>query len=102
MPIMHLKLYHNMFCFCGNSDDKSDGNFVGKYLGLCEERNSCILTSSSGMFYFLFPQNVALSTVQRKYFNETKGLEYIEQLCTPEFSTVLMEVQMKYGIKFCI
>ncbi|XP_032883746.1 mutS protein homolog 4 [Amblyraja radiata] len=41
-------------------------------------------------------KNVALSTVQRKYFNETKGLEYIEQLCTPEFSTVLMEVQMKY------
>ncbi|XP_043556003.1 mutS protein homolog 4 [Chiloscyllium plagiosum] len=41
-------------------------------------------------------KSVALSTVQRKYFNETKGLEYIEQLCTPEFSTVLMEIQMKY------
>uniref|UniRef100_UPI00398F1709 mutS protein homolog 4 isoform X1 n=1 Tax=Pristiophorus japonicus TaxID=55135 RepID=UPI00398F1709 len=41
-------------------------------------------------------KSVALSTVQRKYFNETKGLEYIEQLCTPEFSTVLMEIQLKY------
>ncbi|XP_077189415.1 mutS protein homolog 4 isoform X2 [Paroedura picta] len=41
-------------------------------------------------------KNVTLTTVQRKYFSETKGLEYIEQLCTPEFSTVLMEVQSKY------
>ncbi|XP_072853914.2 mutS protein homolog 4 isoform X4 [Pogona vitticeps] len=41
-------------------------------------------------------KNVAFTTVQRKYFNETKGLEYIEQLCTPEFSTVIMEVQSKY------
>ncbi|GCC35757.1 hypothetical protein chiPu_0014245 [Chiloscyllium punctatum] len=46
--------------------------------------------------FLSFSQSVALSTVQRKYFNETKGLEYIEQLCTPEFSTVLMEIQMKY------
>ncbi|KAH1166864.1 hypothetical protein KIL84_016036 [Mauremys mutica] len=38
-------------------------------------------------------KNVTFTTVQRKYFNETKGLEYIEQLCTSEFSTVLMEVQ---------
>ncbi|XP_025028977.1 mutS protein homolog 4-like, partial [Python bivittatus] len=38
-------------------------------------------------------KNVTFTTVQRKYFNETKGLEYIKQLCTPEFSTVLMEVQ---------
>ncbi|KAM3841776.1 mutS protein homolog 4 [Vipera latastei] len=41
-------------------------------------------------------KNVTFTTVQRKYFNETKGLEYIEQLCTSEFSTVLMEVQSKY------
>ncbi|XP_032073691.1 mutS protein homolog 4 [Thamnophis elegans] len=41
-------------------------------------------------------KNVTFTTVQRKYFNETKGLEYIGQLCTPEFSTVLMEVQSKY------
>ncbi|XP_053247997.1 mutS protein homolog 4 isoform X3 [Podarcis raffonei] len=42
-------------------------------------------------------KNVTFTTVQRKYFNETKGLEYIEQLCIPEFSTVLMEVQSKNG-----
>nr|XP_056701237.1 mutS protein homolog 4 [Euleptes europaea] len=41
-------------------------------------------------------KNVTFTTVQRKYFSETKGLEYIEQLCTPEFSTVLMEIQSKY------
>ncbi|XP_078529538.1 mutS protein homolog 4 [Lissotriton helveticus] len=41
-------------------------------------------------------KNVTFTTVQRKYFNETKGLESIEQLCTPEFSTVIMEVQSKY------
>lgn len=39
---------------------------------------------------------VAFTAVQRKYFNERKGLEYIQQLCTPEFGTVLMEVQAKY------
>ena len=43
----------------------------------------------------IFFQNVNFTTVQRKYFNETKGLEYIEQLCIAEFSTVLMEVQSK-------
>lgn len=42
-----------------------------------------------------FFQNVNFTTIQRKYFNETKGLEYIEQLCIAEFSTVLMEVQSK-------
>ncbi|XP_063281358.1 mutS protein homolog 4-like isoform X2 [Prinia subflava] len=41
-------------------------------------------------------KNVTFSTVQRKYFNETKGLEYIEQLCASEFSTIFMEVQSKY------
>ncbi|XP_062834205.1 mutS protein homolog 4 isoform X2 [Anolis carolinensis] len=41
-------------------------------------------------------RNVTFTTVQRKYFNESKGLEYIEQLCIPEYSTVLMEVQSKY------
>ncbi|RXM92782.1 MutS protein-like 4 [Acipenser ruthenus] len=41
-------------------------------------------------------RNVAFTAVQRKYFNERKGLEYIQQLCAPEFSTVLMEVQAKY------
>ncbi|NXF32432.1 MSH4 protein, partial [Nyctibius bracteatus] len=41
-------------------------------------------------------KNVTFTTVQRKYFNETKGLEYIEQLCASEFTTVFMEVQSKY------
>ncbi|KAG9336429.1 hypothetical protein JZ751_002776, partial [Albula glossodonta] len=43
-----------------------------------------------------YAKNVAFTTIQRKYFNERKGLEYIQQLCAPEFSTVLMEVQAKY------
>ncbi|KAI4879092.1 hypothetical protein NFI96_014431 [Prochilodus magdalenae] len=49
--------------------------------------------------YNLITENfssVAFTAVQRKYFNERKGLEYIQQLCAPEFSTVLMEVQTKY------
>lgn len=37
-----------------------------------------------------------LATVQRKYFNETKGLQYIKELCVPEYSTVEMEVATKY------
>ncbi|XP_064003600.1 mutS protein homolog 4 isoform X3 [Pogoniulus pusillus] len=41
-------------------------------------------------------KNVTFTTVQRKYFNEAKGLEYIEQLCASEFGTILMEVQSKY------
>ncbi|XP_041927932.1 mutS protein homolog 4 isoform X2 [Alosa sapidissima] len=40
-------------------------------------------------------QNVTLTTVQRKYFNERKGFEYIQQLSAPEISTVFMEVQTK-------
>ncbi|KAM4540437.1 mutS protein homolog 4 [Fundulus diaphanus] len=42
-----------------------------------------------------FP-GVTFTGVQRKYYNEKKGLEYIQQLCAPEFATVLMEVQAKY------
>ncbi|XP_077094512.1 mutS protein homolog 4 isoform X1 [Siphateles boraxobius] len=42
-----------------------------------------------------FP-SVTFTPVLRKYFNEKKGLEYLQQLCVPEFSTVLMEVQTKY------
>ncbi|XP_062863717.1 mutS protein homolog 4 [Trichomycterus rosablanca] len=42
-----------------------------------------------------FP-SVAFSAIQRKYFNERKGLEYIQQLSAPEFNTVLMDVQTKY------
>ncbi|KAM7403012.1 hypothetical protein PAMA_003775 [Pampus argenteus] len=43
-----------------------------------------------------FP-GVAFTAIQRRYFNERKGLEYIQQLCAPEFGTVLMEVQAKYA-----
>ncbi|XP_037551421.1 mutS protein homolog 4 [Nematolebias whitei] len=49
--------------------------------------------------YKLITENfpgVTFTAVQRKYFNERKGLEYIQQLCAPEFNTVLMEVQAKY------
>uniref|UniRef100_H2MNA4 MutS homolog 4 n=1 Tax=Oryzias latipes TaxID=8090 RepID=H2MNA4_ORYLA len=42
-----------------------------------------------------FP-GVPFTAIQRKYFNEKKGLEYIQQLCAPEYGTVLMEVQAKY------
>ncbi|XP_044529428.1 mutS protein homolog 4 [Gracilinanus agilis] len=54
---------------------------------------------ASGKLYSLITdnfKNVTLTTIQRKYFSEIKGLESIEQLCAPEFSTVLMEVQAKY------
>jgi DNA mismatch repair protein MSH4 len=40
--------------------------------------------------------DVSITTVQRKYFNETKGLQYIKQLCVPEYNTVEMEVASKY------
>ncbi|XP_058470955.1 mutS protein homolog 4 isoform X2 [Solea solea] len=43
-----------------------------------------------------YAKAVAFTAIQRKYFNERKGLEYIQQLCAPEFGTVLMEVQAKY------
>lgn len=46
------------------------------------------------MSYF-FNQAQAFTAIQRKYFNERKGLEYIQQLCAPEFGTVIMEVQTK-------
>ncbi|CAH1773969.1 unnamed protein product [Owenia fusiformis] len=40
--------------------------------------------------------NTNIATVQRKYFNEEKGLQYIKQLCVPEYNTVEMEVASKY------
>lgn len=45
-------------------------------------------------------QGVAFTAIQRKYFNERKGLEYIQQLCAPEFGTVIMEVQTKYATEY--
>uniref|UniRef100_A0A8C5R1I9 MutS protein homolog 4 n=1 Tax=Leptobrachium leishanense TaxID=445787 RepID=A0A8C5R1I9_9ANUR len=61
--------------------------------------NTACDSSSPTKLFRLITENfkdVSFTTVQRKYFNETKGLEYIEQLCAPEFNTVLMEVQSKY------
>ncbi|GAA6070521.1 mutS protein homolog 4 isoform X1 [Tachysurus ichikawai] len=51
--------------------------------------------------YNLITENfssVAFTAIQRKYFNERKGLEYIQQLCAAEFNTVLMDVQTKYAL----
>ncbi|XP_022081598.1 mutS protein homolog 4-like isoform X1 [Acanthaster planci] len=42
-----------------------------------------------------FP-NTSIATVQRKYFNETKGLQYIKHLCVSDFSAVEMEITSKY------
>ncbi|XP_041374859.1 mutS protein homolog 4-like isoform X2 [Gigantopelta aegis] len=41
-------------------------------------------------------QYTSVSTVQRKYFNETKGLQYIRQLCLSECQAIEMEVSAKY------
>ncbi|GIX70034.1 mutS protein homolog 4 [Caerostris darwini] len=43
----------------------------------------------------LFPE-ISTVTVQRKYFNETKGLQYIQELCASEYKTVEIEVSPKY------
>jgi len=58
----------------------------------CENGN---MSSLFGMIKEAFPY-VTLTTVQRKYFNETSGLNYIHQLCVPEYNTVEMDVQTKY------
>ncbi|XP_046376598.2 mutS protein homolog 4-like isoform X1 [Haliotis rufescens] len=41
-------------------------------------------------------QNSTVSTVQRKYFNETKGLQQIRYLVVPDLKTVEIEVASKY------
>ncbi|XP_077134925.1 mutS protein homolog 4 isoform X1 [Ranitomeya variabilis] len=61
--------------------------------------NTACESGKSAELFRLINENfkdASVTTVQRKYFNETKGLEYIEQLCAPEFSTVLMEIKSKY------
>uniref|UniRef100_A0A8C3T4Z3 MutS protein homolog 4 n=1 Tax=Chelydra serpentina TaxID=8475 RepID=A0A8C3T4Z3_CHESE len=67
-------------------------------LEIIMSNTACDTGSATKLFSLITEhfKNVTFTTVQRKYFNETKGLEYIEQLCTSEFSTVLMEVQSKY------
>ncbi|XP_074077248.1 mutS protein homolog 4 isoform X2 [Macrotis lagotis] len=59
---------------------------------------ACVVGNSTKLFTLITEnfKNVTFTTIQRKYFSEAKGLEYIEQLCTTEFNTVLMEVQSKY------
>ncbi|XP_069934341.1 mutS protein homolog 4 [Oryctolagus cuniculus] len=67
-------------------------------LEIIMSNTACVVGNSTKLFTLITEnfKNVNFTTVQRKYFNETKGLEYIEQFCTAEFSTVLMEVQSKY------
>lgn len=57
----------------------------------------CYICCYCASVLFIFCQGVSFTAIQRKYFNERKGLEYIQQLCAPEFGTVLMEVQAKYA-----
>ncbi|KAI4591362.1 hypothetical protein MJG53_020371 [Ovis ammon polii x Ovis aries] len=67
-------------------------------LEIIMSNTACVVGNSTKLFTLITEnfKNVNFTTIQRKYFNETKGLEYIEQLCTAEFTTVLMEVQSKY------
>ncbi|XP_041446275.1 mutS protein homolog 4 [Xenopus laevis] len=61
--------------------------------------NTACDSGTASKLFLLIVENfkdVSFTAVQRKYFNETKGLEYIERLCVSEFSSVLMEVQSKY------
>ncbi|KAL4241059.1 MutS protein msh4 [Mactra antiquata] len=53
------------------------------------------MTNLSRLIHDKF-QNTTISSVQRKYFNETKGLLYIKQLCVPEYNSVELEVSSKY------
>ncbi|KAM4722963.1 mutS protein homolog 4 [Rhinophrynus dorsalis] len=67
-------------------------------LEILMSNTACDNANSTKLFRLITEsfKDVCFTAVQRKYFNETKGLEYIEQLCAPEFSSVLMEVQSKY------
>ncbi|XP_033614120.1 mutS protein homolog 4 isoform X3 [Fukomys damarensis] len=66
-------------------------------LEIIMSNTACVVGNSTKLFTLITEnfKNVNFTTIQRKYFNETKGLEYIEQLCIAEFSTVLLEVQSK-------
>ncbi|XP_014681092.1 PREDICTED: mutS protein homolog 4-like [Priapulus caudatus] len=60
--------------------------------------NSCENGNATKLFKLIsdsFSDRV-ISTVQRKYFNESKGLQYIRHLCLPEHSSVQLEVSQKY------
>ncbi|KFV76134.1 MutS protein 4, partial [Dryobates pubescens] len=72
-------------------------------LEIIMSNTACDAGSTTKLFSLITEhfKNVTFTTVQRKYFNETKGLEYIEQLCASEFGTILMEVQSKY-VYYCL
>ncbi|KAH3873388.1 hypothetical protein DPMN_036623 [Dreissena polymorpha] len=53
------------------------------------------MTNLSKIVTEQFP-NTTISTVQRKYFNETKGLMNVKHLCVPEYSSVELEIASKY------
>ncbi|XP_060559607.1 mutS protein homolog 4-like [Ruditapes philippinarum] len=59
---------------------------------------ACESGSMTNLSKFISDQfhHTSISTVQRKYFNETKGLMYVKQLCVPEYSSVELEVSSKY------
>ncbi|XP_035824498.1 mutS protein homolog 4 [Aplysia californica] len=42
-----------------------------------------------------FP-NVTISSVQRRYFSETKGLQYVKQLCATEYKNIELQISTKY------
>ncbi|XP_057289940.1 mutS protein homolog 4-like isoform X2 [Hydractinia symbiolongicarpus] len=68
------------------------------FLVVIMPNTACENGNMSALFQVITDQfpYTTLTTVQRKYFNESKGLEYIKQLCVPEFNTVEMDVQSKY------
>lgn len=45
------------------------------------QKYSCFFPLSAEYLLLLCLQSVTFTAVQRKYFNEKKGLEYIQQLC---------------------
>lgn len=84
---------------------------------VCEAGNHSVLYKKVATYF----SEVSLSTIERKHFNETKGsfslssfsfyilaltpssthcdssgFQHVKQLCTAEYSTVLMEVKTKY------
>jgi len=43
----------------------------------------------------MFP-NVTISSVQRRYYNDTKGLQYVKQLCAAEYKHIELQISTKY------
>lgn len=59
---------------------------------LCERGNSSKLF---GQLTKHFP-NVQISSVQRRYFNESCGLQYIKHLCAAEYKSIELQLSSKY------